>query len=122
MNSKRIWQGMVAATLVTAAVGTVALAADTLNGLQTAGGPVLLASIDDRHERDDSDHRGDHDQRQWISMTQALAAVTGAGYHDVREIEREGYGYEAKALDHKGQRWELKLDGRSGEIIARERD
>lgn len=119
MNSKRIWQNVVAAALVSATVGTVALAADTLS----AGGTQLLASNDERHEyREHREDRAERDDRQSIGIEQALAAVTAAGYHNVREIERDDHGYEAKAFDTEGRRWELKIDGRSGEITGRERD
>ena len=121
MNTKSIWQGTVAAVLVSAAVGTVALAADTLSMERLDPGTMQLAS------RDGDDDRGYRDDRagvpsEWIGIDAALAAVTAAGYHDVREIERERYGYEAKAYDGEGRRWELKLDGATGEIIDRERD
>lgn len=121
MNAKRIWQGSVAAVLVSAAVGTVALAADTLTLDRLNPGAAQLASRDG-----DDDHRYREERAgapaEWIGIEAALAAVTAAGYHDVREIERERYGYEAKAYDGDGRRWELKLDGATGEIIARERD
>ncbi|MFM1892769.1 MAG: Peptidase propeptide and domain [Pseudomonadota bacterium] len=122
MNSKRIWQNVVAATLVAATVGTVALAADTLGALP-AGGSLQLASNEDRDEhRDYREERAEYNDPQRIGIEQALAAVTAAGYRNVQDIERDGRGYEAKAFDAEGRRWELQIDGRSGEIIGRERD
>ncbi len=127
MSAKRILQTTVVATLVAAAVGTVALAAETLSTAQGPSGTLLLASNDDRDHREsrDDEHEGDDAGRgtgPWVNMEQVLATITAAGYSDVREIDRESRGYEVYANDAEGRRWEIKVDGRSGEIIGRERE
>ena len=134
MSTKRIWQATVVASLITAALGTVTLAADTLGRTQSASGALLQLAGDEhsdekaRGEDEDRDSRADAsrvtggDGTRWIGLEQATAVVNAAGYSDIYEVEREGRGYEVKARDADGRRWELKVDGHSGEIVARERE
>jgi hypothetical protein len=127
MSAKRTLQTTVVATLVAAAVGTVALAAETLSTARGPSGVPLLASNDDHdHRESGSGEHWDDDMGRgtgpWVDMKQVLATVTAAGYSDVREIERESRGYELYANDADGRRWEIKIDGRSGEIVGRERE
>lgn len=53
-----------------------------------------------------------------MTMMQVLERITAQGYRDVREIEFEdGRVYEIKATNDKGQRVELHIDARSGEVL-----
>lgn len=49
--------------------------------------------------------------------------VSGLGYTDIREVERKSDKlYEIKARDRSGQRVEILVDSRSGEVLRSERD
>ncbi|OXR48924.1 hypothetical protein PuT2_10080 [Pusillimonas sp. T2] len=56
-------------------------------------------------------------QAQWLNIGQIHDKLTAAGYTDIREIERERGGYEAKALDKEGRQVKLYIDPRSGDVI-----
>ncbi len=126
MTFKRIWQAGLTGVLVAATAGTVAVAADSLSGRDLTGArsglaelgnvaAVQLASEDERPLRT-------RDSGPRISVQEAIAAVEAAGYSDISEVEREGPDYEVKARDADGRRWELYVDGRTGEIYERDRD
>lgn len=53
----------------------------------------------------------------WLTLGQIYDTLIAAGYTDVREIERERSGYEAKARDREGRWVELHLEPISGNII-----
>lgn len=56
-----------------------------------------------------------------MSMMQVLERVTAQGYRDVREIElKSDRLYEIKATNDKGQRVEMLIDARSGEVLKQE--
>lgn len=56
-----------------------------------------------------------------MSMAQVLEHLAGQGYRDIREVEWKSERlYEVKALDAKGQRVELLVDSRSGEVLKTE--
>lgn len=56
-----------------------------------------------------------------MSMMQVLERVTAQGYRDVREIElKSDRLYEIKATNDKGQRVEMLIDARSGELLKQE--
>jgi len=56
-----------------------------------------------------------------MSMMQVLERVTAQGYRDVREIElKSDRLYEVKATNDKGQRVEMVIDARSGEVLKQE--
>jgi hypothetical protein len=57
-----------------------------------------------------------------LSVADALDVLSREGYTDVTGIERERGNYEAKAKGTDGKRYELRIDGRSGKIVGRERD
>lgn len=58
-----------------------------------------------------------------MSMTQVIDHLSGQGYKDIRDVERKGDKlYEIKATSPDGQRQELLIDARSGEILKAERD
>lgn len=99
MSAKHIWQSGIAGILVIAAVSGAALASE------------------DDHRSDASNSTG-----EWIGIEAAIAVVTSAGYRDIEEIEREKGRYEVEARDADGREWEIYVDGRSGEIVKRERE
>jgi hypothetical protein len=56
-----------------------------------------------------------------MSMMQVLERVTAQGYRDVREIELKSERlYEVKATNDKGQRVEMIIDARNGEVLKQE--
>lgn len=57
-----------------------------------------------------------------LTLDAVLARLRGAGYSDFREVEREDGHYEVKGRNAKGDRVELYVDARSGEIAKEERD
>lgn len=99
MNAKRIRQSCIAGILGIAAINGVALASE-----------------------DDPRSGAGNSTGEWISIEAAIAAVTSAGYRDIEEIERDQGRYEVEARDADGRKWEIYVDGRSGEIVKRERD
>ena len=53
-----------------------------------------------------------------MGMPQLIEHLRALGYSDIREIERKGDKlYEVEARDPSGQRVELVVDARSGEIL-----
>jgi len=57
-----------------------------------------------------------------LALDEVLARLRSAGYSDFREIERENGRYEVKGRNAEGDRVELYVDARSGEIVKEERD
>jgi len=56
-----------------------------------------------------------------MSMMQMLERITAQGYRDVREIEMKSDRlFEVKATNDKGQRVEMLIDARSGEVLKQE--
>ena len=52
----------------------------------------------------------------WLTIPQIHDRLEAAGYSDIEEIERDRDGYEVKATDRRGQRVELEVDPRTGEV------
>lgn len=53
-----------------------------------------------------------------LDMPQLIERLRGLGYSDIREIERKGERlYEVDARNPAGERVELTIDARSGEIL-----
>ncbi len=64
-------------------------------------------------------------QNDWLNLGQIYDRLVAAGYTDIREIERERDGYEAKARDTDGRSVKLYLDPLDGRIVGekfRDRD
>lgn len=57
----------------------------------------------------------------WLGIPQIHDKLTAAGYRDITSVERERNRYEVKATAADGQRVELYVDPRSGEVIKTER-
>lgn len=56
-----------------------------------------------------------------LTMQQVIERLAARGYRDISEIELERDGsYEVEARDGQGRKVELKVDGRSGELLAQE--
>lgn len=58
-------------------------------------------------------------QGNWLNIRQVYDKLEAAGYTDIREIDRERGGYEAKVRDSEGRKVKLYIDPRSGEVINR---
>jgi hypothetical protein len=58
-------------------------------------------------------------ERQWLSIPQVHEKLEAAGYRQIEKIEREGGGYEARAIDGKGERVKLYINPQTGAIISR---
>lgn len=56
-------------------------------------------------------------QGNWLSLREVYDKLEAAGYSDIREIERERSGYEAKARDRDGRRVKLQIEPLSGKVI-----
>jgi len=64
-------------------------------------------------------------QENWLNLRQVYDKLVEAGYIDIREIERERNGYEAKARDPEGRSVKLEIEPVQGRIVdekARDRD
>lgn len=58
-----------------------------------------------------------------MGMSQIVDHLSAQGYKDIREVERKSDKlFEVKATNPQGQRQELVLDARTGEILKAERD
>ncbi|PLC53919.1 hypothetical protein CR155_10830 [Pollutimonas nitritireducens] len=57
-------------------------------------------------------------QDTWLNLGQIYDRLEAAGYTDVREIERENDGYEAKARDSKGRTVKLYIEPLEGRIVG----
>lgn len=57
-------------------------------------------------------------QANWLNIGQIYDKLQAAGYTDVREIEREDRGYEAKARNADGRTVKLQIDPVDGKIVG----
>jgi hypothetical protein len=58
-----------------------------------------------------------------MDLEEAIAKLQGAGYRDIREVEREPGGWAVKARDADGRRVEVHIGARTGELErSRDRD
>lgn len=74
-------------------------------------------------QADQGTRRGTPDN--WLNLGQVYDKVVASGYTDVREIERERDGFEAKARDSEGRSVKLYIDPVDGRIVdekVRDRD
>ena len=55
--------------------------------------------------------------KDWLNLGQIYDKLEASGYTDIREIERERDGYEAKARDSEGQSVKLYIEPLEGQII-----
>lgn len=56
-----------------------------------------------------------------LTMQQVIERLAARGFRDIREIELEDDGhYEVEGRDDQGRKVELKVDGRSGELLAQD--
>ena len=122
-------------------------AADTAFGPEQATGVLKAANYDDIRELeyDDglweaevrrADGRWDEvaidpasgeifdrlSKRPLIGVDEAVAAVERAGYRRVHDLDRDGALWEAEAYDADGQRFELRISGYDGRILAAHAD
>lgn len=74
---------------------------------------------------DDDDDVGRHARRDtsgWMSVEQLSARLNELGYTSIREIEADDGRYEVEARSPEGQRVELKVNPRSGDIARSKHD
>ena len=57
-----------------------------------------------------------------LPMEAMLARLRAAGYTEIRKVERERGRYEVEGRDAQGERVELYVDARTGEVLKAERD
>ena len=57
-----------------------------------------------------------------LALEEILAQLRAAGYSDIREIERERGQYEIEGRNPEGDRVELYVDARTGEVVKEERE
>lgn len=65
------------------------------------------------------------EKNQWLNLRQIYDRIEASGYTDIREIERERDGYEAKARNAQGQSVKLYIEPLEGRIVrekTRDRD
>jgi len=65
------------------------------------------------------------EKNQWLNLRQIYDRIEATGYTDIREIERERDGYEAKARNAQGQSVKLYIEPLEGRIVrekTRDRD
>jgi hypothetical protein len=67
------------------------------------------------------DRCGNTPAAEWKSVVEVATIATEAGY-TVREVERDDGCYDLKVTDKNGQRFELEIHPRTGEIIRTDRD
>jgi hypothetical protein len=53
----------------------------------------------------------------WLTIPEIYNQVVSAGYRDIPEIEREGDGYEIKAVGADGERVKLFVDPMTGGVL-----
>jgi len=57
-----------------------------------------------------------------LSIEEIVSRLRTAGYTDIHEVERERDRYEVKGRNDEGQRFELYVDARTGDVLKEERD
>lgn len=67
------------------------------------------------------DRCGNIPDAEWMSVAEVATIATQAGY-TVREVERDDGCYDLKVVDANGQRFELDIHPKSGEIVRTQRD
>lgn len=108
------------AAIVIALTGTTAL-----TGLAFAQASAPASGTGTPAVTESSATTGTRTQDSWLNLGQIYDKLTAAGYTDVREIERESDGYEAKARNADGRSVKLYVEPLEGRIVnekARDRD
>jgi hypothetical protein len=62
-------------------------------------------------------HGGSGARSDWLNLGQVYSKLEAAGYTDIREIERERDGYEAKARNRDGQSVKLYVEPFEGRVV-----
>ena len=100
--------------------GRATLAAITILALASGVAATAHADSDEDLRRGiGASARSDSDP---LSVEDVVAHLRSSGYGDIREVEREYGLYEVKGRDRQGERVEVYVDARSGEIVKVERD
>ena len=95
---------------LSAATATAGLAYGQSQGPISQAGGAVVAPAGQPNTSDQKD--------TWLNLGQIYDKLEAAGYTDVREIERENDGYEAKARDSKGRAIKLYIEPLEGRIVG----
>lgn len=57
----------------------------------------------------------------WLPLPRLIEKLEAAGYRNIEKIEREHGRYEVRATNRHGERSKLRLDARTGELVAQRR-
>jgi uncharacterized membrane protein YkoI len=84
----------------------------------------LASSDHDSREGDDASKRASRsvEESGLLPVEAIVARLSGAGYSDIREVEREHGRYEVKGRNAEGQLVEIKVDARTGEILKQRQE
>ena len=82
-------------------------------------GPAVASSDNGRSDRHNAEATTLGNAR--IDAAAAIAAVLGAGYSVISELEWERGGWQVKASNAQGHRVELRVDGTTGAVAPRSR-
>lgn len=91
--------------------------ATALTGLTSAQEKSPAASTTTPAVTQPVDATGRSPQDAWLTLGQIHDKLVAAGYTDVREIERESGGYEAKARNSAGRTVKLHIEPLEGRIV-----
>ena len=59
---------------------------------------------------------------QWMDPNEVIRSLEGAGYTDVRDLEKDDGIYEAEATNASGQKVDLDIDPATGNVLREEPD
>jgi hypothetical protein len=58
----------------------------------------------------------------WLPIPRLIEKLEAAGYRNIEKIDREHGRYEVRATNRQGERSKLRLDARTGEVLAQRHD
>jgi len=101
---------------------TTAFAALALTAGITAA-TYASSDSDSYEDRSDGSVKAESfDDATALSIEEIVSRLRAAGYTDIHEVERERDRYEVKGRNDEGQRFELYVDARTGDVLKEERD
>lgn len=94
-----------------------------ITGVGTAFVGSAMAKNDSGESRERAEYRVDDTvgaSGSYLSMDTIVERVKAQGYTDIDEVERERGKFEVKARNADGERFELYVDAKTGDILRRE--